>query len=166
LRKDGFFDTTNLVGFRYTARRLLMYTAVVLETHARNKLGESLNSLPQWSGRESYVWFTQTGELCHHCTLNLGKIDEGLNEKSLLGELVELTVDAFCWDNNRGVCAARVTELILYNTDIVVKSKNAQPHVTICVFSGTKPAESNNLDWSKAVLLDEPLTLHGVVEEC
>lgn len=161
-----------------------MYTAVVINKEDRNKLTSALSTLPEWLDAcvtllPMFVDRTPLGDrLPHHLTLNIGSIEDGLNNPSVLGKVADLTVEAFCWDHEVGACAARVTKMVvkgftsvstidLYirDTEIVLKSTNAQPHITMCLMPNVKPAASNNLDWDQAFLLKTPLIISGVVKE-
>ena len=136
-----------------------MYTAVVLDDRSCRELVERLANVEGWTG-DGYRYETPAGaSLPHHMTVNLGPFDSTLNDPKATEGFVALLVDAFCWDDEKGVCAARVT-------DPPVKSTNAQPHVTMCLRPGAKPVASNHLDWSRAVPLTPPLVVRGVVREC
>jgi hypothetical protein len=141
-----------------------MYTAVVLDQASREKLIDRLEFLPDFCGDYRYVP-CGSSRLPHHLTLNMGGITNGLNDASVLGKAATLTVDAFCWDDSLGVCAARVTSMQSQHGE-ALKTTNKQAHITMCLLSHGKPVKSNDLDWSKAVSLDEPLTATGVVQEC
>jgi hypothetical protein len=148
-----------------------MYTAVVIDKDDCDRLVYYLNAVPGWV-TGLYSFFTPSNyPLPHHLTLNLGSV-ECLNDPDILNKIAELTVDAFCWDDDLGVCAARVTKAVvkglesLFDTDIPLKSINAQPHVTMCLMPNVKPSVSNDLDWNRAILLMQPITVSGIVEEC
>jgi hypothetical protein len=149
-----------------------MYTAVVLDKGEGFRLIWHLEEMPDWDWCSGFICRTPDNKpLPHHLTLNLGSV-ECLNDPDVLGKIAELTVDAFCWDDDLGVCAARVTKAVvkglefLFDSDIPLKCVNAQPHITMCLMPNVKPSASNSLDWNRAILLTQPITVSGVVVEC
>ena len=152
-----------------------MYTAVVLDQSAvvalTQKMRETVNLEPKFSldGPEGYP-------LPHHMTINLGKLDEKLNDEWILrADAVELTVDAFLWCEKIGACAARVTEAFAFDgagNPYRITSFNdgkSHKHITTCLMPGVKPFKSNALwdDPSKVnIFTFEPVTLEGSVKEC
>lgn len=123
----------------------MVYTAIVLDEESRKKLIKRfIHLIPA-------DWHI----IAHHVTLNMGPIQKGPADPSLLGNTAELTVVSVAADDK--VMAVGVTS--------EVPSKNEQPHITLAVnrAGGGKPVMSNNLrNWET---LSDPFDLFGTVEE-
>lgn len=107
-----------------------MYTAIVLTPESKDRL---------WNKVSQFVPIKDWQKYCHHVTLNMGPIENGLNSKELIGKEVTFTVDAFGVSDK--VLAVRVSDMGS------AKSVNKVPHVTIAVdvIGGGKPFMSNKI---------------------
>lgn len=122
-----------------------MYTALVLDKESKKRL---VNRFIHLIPKEWEI-------VAHHMTINMGPIQKGPADPSLLGNTAELTVVSVAADDK--VMAVGVTS--------EVPSKNEQPHITLAVnrAGGGKPVMSNNLrNWET---LSDPFDLFGTVEE-
>lgn len=122
-----------------------MYTALVLDKESQKRL---INRFIHLIPKEWDI-------VAHHMTINMGPIQQGPADPSLLGKMAELTVVSVAADDK--VMAVGVTS--------EVPSKNKQPHITLAVnrAGGGKPVMSNNLrNWET---LSDPFDLFGTVEE-
>lgn len=106
-----------------------MYTAILLDEMSQARL------------KQKFDTFFPSGwkVFCHHVTLNMGSIEKGVNDKSLLGSHVSFFVDAFGKADK--VCAVRVSEIK------GAKSVNKVAHVTLAVdqINGGKPSMSKDI---------------------
>lgn len=142
-----------------------MYTAVVLDFESRTALLKEFEKFQlEQSGFQTKN--AQGHPLTHHVTLNMGKIDEKLNSKDLIGETVEFKVVSFGCNNQ--VAAFAVEHQHGKFGFPSVQTSNKSPHITaaINIANGGKPFKSNelfeqnNTNWAKL-----ELTVKGTVQE-
>lgn len=120
----------------------VLYSAVVLTEDSREKLLQYFNDvLPSdWE------------IICHHMTINMGKINDYLKDD--LGKEVDLIVEDFAFND-------KVMAVGVYG----YPSKNKQPHITLAVNrkNDGKPVMSNNLENWKPI--KDKIKLKGIVQE-
>jgi hypothetical protein len=143
-----------------------MYTAAVLSDFSKTALEMALLEFEDFTLSGFRFSTAQGGRLPHHMTINLGKFDESLNNITLLGAHVKLQVDRFYYNREIGVCAARVSSSSVYLTTI--NDEYNQRHITMCLKWPAKPYDSNLLDFDvgPCYILNEPLVLETIIEEC
>ena len=127
---------------QFVEQKNVAYTAIVLNPDSHSRL---LAGFPPPSGWES---------VAHHMTINMGEFKGELNDSSILGQSVQMTVTHVGQDER--VLAVAV--------DTIVNSQNETKHITVAVnrAEGGKPFHSNKIkDWTPV----EHLTLSGVVQE-
>tara|TARA_Y100000034_G_scaffold109250_1_gene140375 strand:+ start:483 stop:944 length:462 start_codon:yes stop_codon:yes gene_type:complete len=87
----------------------------------------------------------------HHMTINLGGIDEEINEAGILGQTARLYVKKIKWCERLGVCAAPVFKAEVEMKEFPAKywtelySFNVHPHITVCTMPHVKPRLSNDM---------------------
>lgn len=122
-----------------------------------------------------YAFKTPQGELLpHHMTINLGALDEALNPPTWLDAEVGLFVEELVYEDELGVCAAPVvltTGLSERHLGEQLRSKNAHPHITVCLKPGVKPFTSNLMlehpePKTTRVRLDKKYLLDARVQLC
>lgn len=113
-----------------------MYTAILLNKPAKEYLKDMLDEYLNWQRR----W----QKYCHHITLNMGPVTNGLNDPSVLNKYALAKIDAIGFGEK--VVAARVMGIKLEdNTEL--KSTNKTPHITMAVnvTDGGKTVMSNDI---------------------
>lgn len=152
-----------------------MYIAAVLTEHSAIILKSFILSLHVRHGEivlydfDNWQFKTAQGQpLPHHMTINMGEFDNNLNDPSILGREVLLTIDEI-WSNEKlGVCAAPVIEAIT-DDGIKVFTMNSVPHVTCCIKPGSKPKFSNQMFENGEGVIKappQPLVLKAKIEVC
>lgn len=156
----------------YTAAVLTPMSAMALEWMVKAKLGLQ---------DQGFVFKTAQGQrLPHHMTINLGKLDEKLNSREIMGKKAELMVERLVYSDTLGVCAAPVLfakalmnegEGLEKGDWVDVVSNNPEPHITCCIKPQSKPKLSNQMlefpsPLTVTVQLDEPVWLEAVIQEC
>lgn len=107
-----------------------LYTAGFLSDNDKN------NILMQFSNSIPEDWKI----ICHHMTMNLGKLQE--KDKPLLGKEFKSQVTHLGIDEDIGIMALKIF------TDI--PSKNTHKHITLALKEGAKPFMSNKIEeWNK-----------------
>jgi hypothetical protein len=131
-----------------------LYTAIVLVEGSHSRLVKYFDQL----GLDF-----NTENLCHHVTINMGQLDKELNPEVNLGDVFDMFVTHFGFDD-------RVAAFKVDHTDSVVggargiKSMNKTPHITAGIKNGGKPFQSNQLDFWEPVAPWIPIT--GILREC
>lgn len=136
-----------------------MYTAIVLDDNCRVELVDKLMEVYPEVMSDGYAFH----KLPHHCTINMGPLNESLAPRSLIENKIELTIDGFSCSHDLGVVAARVSLI-----GQQIRSKNDQAHITMCLQEGSKPYLSNKLEWDKGKIWYpvEPFIVTGCLKEC
>ncbi len=165
-----------------------MYTAVVLEKEKNfitmepiidsirkdeKFIAESIldlkNRIPPSLYEKGYICHTESGMLLpHHMTINLGSLDEYLNDISILNQKVLLYIHKIACDHKANACAAKVEKAIVISSKQEIKSFNKVSHITMAIRPPGKPKNSNDIDWNNADIIietKEPLILVGTVLE-
>lgn len=130
-----------------------MYTAIILNKESQAKLKE-----------HAYAWFNEIKGwqlYCHHATLNMGSMDENINNKELLGKEAVIEIDAVGFNDYAAAC--RIVSMYTVDGEII-NSVNKVPHVTMAVnvHEGGKPVMSNNIGlWIPVT----PKTFRGKIKE-
>lgn len=140
-----------------------MYTAAILDHRSVDSLR---NQAEQLLGDLSAFRFStsQGHRLPHHMTVNLGSLDESLNPRSMLGRPVILKVNKLARNDSTGVCAACVETSLCESS--LLRSANAQPHITICIMPWAKPKDSNAIFLQKDTFwTDADLELYASLAE-
>lgn len=145
-----------------------MFTAAVLQPNSAALLKWIMRGTLDLES-EGFQLTTKAGDpLPHHMTLNMGRFDESLNPRAMLGQSVVLHVDRLVADPQLGVCAAPVNLAEWQGGE--VRTVNTHPHITVCLKPGSKPMLSNEmlnrLSNVKVFPLDEVYRLEAIVEEC
>jgi hypothetical protein len=155
-----------------------MYTAVVLFPEEQQKLKQSFQSLLEGM---NFQFQTPNGDgLPHHMTINLGSFNNELNDPAIFHQTAKLTVSGIYFDNQLGVCAARVIKAVVGETEIF--TINQQKHITMALKPGVKPFISNKIQWNSspefvisggvsALIATHGVILHtmelsGIIQEC
>lgn len=134
-----------------------MYACILLhEDDAKFLADKFLEVISDFSG---YRMATPHYSLPHHMTINMGDFDQSLNDKSVLGQEIEMYIDGFSYSNELGIAAARVVR-----TEPEINTINEQPHITIAIQPHGKPFLSNKLDWeNQFISLNRTIAFSGVV---
>jgi len=129
-----------------------MYTAAVLTPISADLLKWIMRATLRLEDSGFEVKNSQGDPLPHHMTINMGPLDESLHDRSIIGCEVTLTFDSLVYNHGLGVCAAPINEATMLWTlgdgryePCPLKSKNAHPHITICIKPGSKPQLSNQM---------------------
>lgn len=152
-----------------------MYTAAVLTPLSAQLLRWIMKGTEDLE-KSGFLLETPQGDFIpHHMTINLGRFDETLNPKSILGNQAIVKVDKLVYNDVMGVCAANVQEALgfqfLDSSPVVnIQCVNEYPHVTVCLKPGSKPVESNDLlsrpsPHTIEIALDQVYELQAVVQE-
>lgn len=120
----------------------------------------------------------KTRPLPHHMTICLGRIeDSSLHDRSILGCEALLKIDTLIHNRDLEVCATPVYDsTAMWTTgngkyeNILLKSANTVPHITVCIRPGFKPFFSiqmlEKLNSNNVVLhLDQSYTLQATITE-
>lgn len=119
-----------------------MYTAAVLTEVSANLLRYMVMFHVKLH-EQGFHFRTESSELPHHMTINLGPFDDALNDIEINGCPVIISIDTIVYNKKIGVCAATVCDSVAKWDRTKINSANKNPHITCCVKNGCKPRFSN-----------------------
>jgi len=119
-----------------------MYTAVVLDDISRNSITHDFHN---WITLPKH-WVKKA----HHVTLNMGPLDDELNDSSILGEVCHINTDKYYLAYDEGIIALGVTNMYIslghpIPLDVEVNSINKHPHITMYHHPDVAPKKSNDV---------------------
>jgi len=151
-----------------------MYTAAVLTPTSAQLLRWIVIGTLDLESHSFLFETSRRQKLPHHATINMGRFDEGLNHRELLGSKVAMKIDKIVYNEELGVCAAIVQSAETRDEDestVTLSFSNPHPHITICLQEHGKPVFSNEmLDIPSPnnikVGLDQTYELEAIIREC
>lgn len=153
-----------------------MYTGLIIDAQSKQLLTWAFKALiPDWENR-GYLFRTQHNHpLPHHMTINMGKFDNTLNNKSILGSEGECLATELVIGTD--AVAFKVEAALAYCPDeddlveiVTMNDKKSHAHITAAIVAGAKPFQANYLfDGTftpiKTHKFEEPLRVYGYIQE-